>query len=248
MEELLDVGAVDAVAALADKAGRILSVDGREYSTVELHDPRKPEPTPKALNLTTLQSFAEFAQSAFHQPFSAPRGGVFVHVVGPTEVLLRTGVFGDRHQSTSLATAEPLLPNVRFKEWKDPETFTIEMQSCFEDRGDRSKVLALIGTVREEAVRTLEDDGVTQTATARKGVVGSINVTVPNPVVLVPWRTFAEVSQPASEFILRLRGGGDARLPTVALFPADGGLWRLEAIDGIKEWLVKNVSDIPVYG
>ena len=41
---------------------------------------------------------------------------------------------------------------------------------------------------------------------------------------LRPYRTFLEVEQPESEFLLRLDEDGN-----VGLFEADGGMWELEA-------------------
>ncbi len=52
---------------------------------------------------------------------------------------------------------------------------------------------------------------------------------------LQPLRTFPEIEQPSSRFILRLRAG--ERGPDVALFPGDGGDWELKAIGGITAFL-----------
>ena len=87
-------------------------------------------------------------------------------------------------------------------------------------------------------MRTTGDDGVTQTVTAKAGVVLSKDVRVPNPVSLRPYRTFREVLQPASSFVLRLQGGGKASTtPVGALFEADGGAWKVEAMRNISTYL-----------
>ena len=57
-------------------------------------------------------------------------------------------------------------------------------------------------------------------------------VPVPNPVALVPFRTFIEVEQPESKFVFRVKDG-----PQMGLFEADGGEWRLAAMLRIKEYL-----------
>ena len=63
-------------------------------------------------------------------------------------------------------------------------------------------------------------------------------------VTLKPFRTFREIEQPESEFILRYqnRNGIEA-----ALFEGDGGCWKLDAILRIKEWL-SDKTEIPVIG
>ena len=48
---------------------------------------------------------------------------------------------------------------------------------------------------------------------------------VPNPVILRPYRTFMEVTQPAISCVFRVRKG-----PELSLHEADGGEWRLFAM------------------
>lgn len=99
-------------------------------------------------------------------------------------------------------------------------------------------MLKLVGNVKEEAVNTIGDDGVSQSVVAKMGVATVGNVKVPNPVLLKPYRTFVEVEQPESNFIFRMRKG-----PECALFEADGGAWKLEAIDNIKEYLTAELAE-----
>lgn len=91
------------------------------------------------------------------------------------------------------------------------------------------------------------DDGVTQTVTAKQGVAFVQEVAVPNPVTLAPYRSFPEISQVESEFVLRVRAGrSEGELPTIALFEADGGRWQLEAVRRVKDYLKQRVGGIPV--
>ena len=85
------------------------------------------------------------------------------------------------------------------------------------------------------------DDGVSQKVTINKGVVTAEDVTIKNPVYLVPLRTFYEVEQPASPFVLRFNEGAD-----VALFEGDGGAWKLKAVKNIKDWLDNQLKDCNV--
>lgn len=67
---------------------------------------------------------------------------------------------------------------------------------------------------------------------------------VPNPVNLIPYRTFLEVPQPASDFVFRIsEGRGGA--PAFKLVAADGGLWKSQAVDNVKNYLVKALADVP---
>lgn len=53
------------------------------------------------------------------------------------------------------------------------------------------------------------------------------------------------VLQPESEFIFRLRSQAGA-IPECALFEADGGKWKLDAVLAIKAWLEQQQLGLPV--
>jgi hypothetical protein len=56
------------------------------------------------------------------------------------------------------------------------------------------------------------------------------------PIVnLAPYRTFSEIDQVVSRFIFRAHA--DAEGAELALFEADGGRWRLAAVQAIATWL-----------
>lgn len=60
------------------------------------------------------------------------------------------------------------------------------------------------------------------------------------PIVkLKPYRTFSEVEQPESEFLVRLSDGG-----RVALYEADGGAWKLQARRNVADYLKENLADL----
>lgn len=70
----------------------------------------------------------------------------------------------------------------------------------------------------------------------RAGVTLKGREAVDNPFVLAPYRTFPEVTQPSSPYILRIRDVQNS-LPTAMLVEADVGAWRLAAVQNIKSWL-----------
>lgn len=248
--EVLDGSAVRQVERLAREAAQVqrLEISGRVLTDRPMHETMKAEPTPDTLKLGTLQSLAEYVGGTHDTDYREERG-YFLHVESPTVVRLLTDVFGDLHQRVAVARADAIVPSFPFGQWQDPESFVIAVQSQFQPSPERGAVLAIAGNLKDESVRTLSDDGVTQEATARKGLNLAANVRVPNPVALRPFRTFAEVAQPESPFVLRLRGGGDGKLPACALFEADGGVWRLVAIERIKSWLKGQVGAVAeIYG
>lgn len=77
------------------------------------------------------------------------------------------------------------------------------------------------------------------TGEARQGVAIKAMVAVKPRVPLRPFRTFQEVEQPESEFLLRLDEDGN-----IGLFEADGGMWRLTARQTIKAFLEAKLADL----
>ncbi len=144
------------------------------------------------------------------------------------------------------AAAKPVIPTFNFGQFLSHSEFMIALQSKFMDFGDKAQILRVMGTVREEAVKTSMDDGVTQKVTASAGIVLQSEVNVPNPVILKPYRTFLEVDQPPSQFVLRVRSDKAGDLPSAALFEADGGRWRNEAMANIAEYLAGKITSLPV--
>lgn len=134
-----------------------------------------------------------------------------------------------------LATAE--VPRFNYGDFYDAESFNIALQSKFLDTEDKATILQVVGNLKEDAVRTMTDDGVSQVTAVRTGVATVADVKVPNPVTLRPFRTFIEVDQPESRFIFRMREGGRC-----AIFEADGGAWKLAAKKNIYNYLKEQLD------
>ena len=106
-------------------------------------------------------------------------------------------------------------------------------QTYFDDNGDmRTDTGDLI-----EKGAEVQDNGISQMATVRDGVASLAQAKTPNPVTLRPYRTFNEVEQPASQFVFRIN-----KLANLALFEADGGKWKLEAVKNIASYLTKELA------
>lgn len=84
---------------------------------------------------------------------------------------------------------------------------------------------------------------VLEMAVARTGVVLKEQVTIRPIVQLQPYRTFLEVEQPVSDFLLRVDKQGK-----IALYEADGGAWKLEAKRRIAAWLTDALAEEVEHG
>lgn len=202
-----------------------------------LHDEQahiKPGPTAEALKVYSLGAVRDYL-AANRDALALDK--IVVHVVSP-HIVRVLGPLQDRARNREAyveATAQNLVDGFLGK-WTAHDEFVIGLQTRFGAGGDLAAVLRLIGNLTAEQARTSVDDGITQAVTVKSGIALKADAVVPNPVTLVPFRTFREVEQPASLFALRVNGSMQ-----VGLFEADGGAWRLVAVDAISTWLRTNV-------
>lgn len=217
------------------------TVDGQKYyKTLGNIVPIEPLPEkqPKKHNVTTLSSIVEYIRRGADRTGYDNSPRLIIHVEGPMCVTLKTEAFGYHAQQTTLVEAEPMIPRVQFDQWMDSERFNIYLQAQFVDNADRKALLKCVGNISEENVANANDDGVSQKVVVKTGVVSQGVALVPNPVKLAPYRTFIEVEQPESDFVFRMQSG-----PKCALFEADGGAWKIEAMKRIAEYFERELSE-----
>lgn len=130
----------------------------------------------------------------------------------------------------------------RFDQWYDQERFMIELQANFQESEDREILLKMAGNVEKKNDMAFSDDGKTQVATMQVGVASKADVIVPNPVTLIPFRTFQEIDQPESKFVFRI---GNDNIPKFKLIEAEGGIWKTKAVESIKEYFSDMLHDMP---
>lgn len=131
-----------------------------------------------------------------------------------------------------------------FGRYHPHEEFMVLAQSRICDSHEREQMLKFIGNLTTGQVSNSVDNGVSQTVIVETGVRKSA-VELPNPVTLAPHRTFAEITQPASPFVLRVRQSREGQMPEIALFEADGGFWKLNAVESIKKYIKGKLQTPP---
>lgn len=196
------------------------------------------------LRVTSLSALVTFIAETPDPPHSLEpmAEGRILDVASPTEVQLRSGLLRPYAVRESLIYAQPIVPQHCFGHYLEQEEFVIWVRTCFEQDDATAAVLRLVGGLRQSAVRTLEDDGVSQLVTTSRGIQRVGTEVVPNPVVLRPFRTFPEIQQPQGEFILRLRGGGEEDLPEIALIEVENQIWQREAKGAIAGALAEELG------
>ncbi|MNI25922.1 hypothetical protein D3C73_796010 [compost metagenome] len=188
--------------------------------------------TPTAVNLNNLTGLVDYVKSNFDE-----QPPVLIQVASPTEVNVMS-TFNRDSTRNYLIKSSALLPSIPFERFLDVEAFNILLQSCFVPNEHREALLKVVGNIKEESVQNVGDDGISQQVTAKTGIATLSPVIVPNPVFLKPFRTFVEIPQPESAFVFRMQNG-----PKAALFEADGGAWKLQAIIEIKKYLEEQLKE-----
>lgn len=219
--------AMQYIAGLANK--EIKEVGGQMFSTGELEEIR--EATTTTLMVRSLSALIDYLKNNYDD--LAP---VMIHIESETEVRVVSAFNRDKRRNV-LLQASALLPSISFERFMDVENFNILLQSCFVATPDSTAILRIVGNIQEETVSSVTDDGISQQVVAKNGVANVEKVKVPNPVSLKPFRTFIDIPQPECKFVFRMQSG-----PKAALFEADGGAWKLQAMASIKEHLNKELE------
>lgn len=195
-------------------------------------------PMADSIKMSTLSSLAEYIRANIDHMAEK----MIVHVVSPEEVVLFSQLNDERNREY-LVNVKAQVPSFQYEKFIEKETFCINVQAKFmDDPGtDRELLLKFSGAVENGTVAEYGDDGVTQKVTVRQGIASKTDAIVPNPVRLRPYRTFIEVDQPVSEFIFRMK---DSHEICCALFEADGGAWKNEAMENVKEYLQEALADL----
>jgi hypothetical protein len=194
-------------------------------------------PKAETLTINTLTGIVDYG----------PTDDTMLHVVSHKHVDLLDKFFdedGWMTRSTYL-TAVHESPVFQFGQFMNVENFIINIQALFVQDENTAALLKVVGNIKDEAVNQFNDDGVTQSVTAKAGISRVEVVAVPNPITLRPYRTFMEIEQPASTFVFRMKSG-KGEPPSCALFEADGRMCRLEAIKNIKEWLAEKIPGVKI--
>lgn len=209
---------------------KVIEIGGKIYCNKSLQryaKEDKAEPL-KAASLTAMVDY-------INQNSEELKEHMIIHVVSPDNVVLMSNLNVERDREY-LFESYTNKNGFQFDNYYDQEDFIINMQTAFQETEDLKILLQVAGNVENNATANFGDDGVSQKTTIKKGIASKIDVKVPNPVILAPYRTFLEVEQPVSAFVFRI-GEGRGGEPTFKLVGADGGLWKYEAVNRIKEYL-----------
>lgn len=184
--------------------------------------------------LSSLSGLAEMIKQEMNE-YNLP---LFVRATSAERVHV-FGAIRDDMQRERPFTAEAKFIGFDFNEYISIENMIICLKSRFAPTEDRDYLVQLLGIITDQQSVQTKDDGITQSATVKSGIqlIGEQRI---KPIVtLKPYRTFLEVEQPESDFLIRLKDG------RAALFEADGGAWEREAVKNVADKLRELLEDVP---
>lgn len=118
------------------------------------------------------------------------------------------------------------------------EEMQIALRTRFQETPDTIYAQKLLSDISTGAKITYNDSGIATTVVTKKGIDLQANETIRPIVTLRPYRTFQEVEQPESVFLIRINERG------ISFTEADGGMWKLKARETIKGFLEDKLSDL----
>lgn len=210
--------------------------DGRVFFNQNMY-PVAPV-TADELKVRTLGAVVDYLNNMLEELDTEGSGLPFVYIQSPTIVRVVSHLRAPYLIRHTYVKAEFVPPPVRANtEIEDIESFLLTLQAAFVRTPEVDNILKVLGNLKDEKVTTYADDGVTQRVTTAASLTRSEPASVPNPVWLQQYRTFPEVEQPASQYVLRLKAPDKVGMPLVKLIAADNRAWEIEAIHNIAAWL-----------
>lgn len=232
-------------AAEANPEKRIIAIHGETYlfGQASRIDPeaKRPQPIVAPIALHTLTGLVGYLSA------KVDKVAGMIHVESPTKVSVVGPVFGHMKQRETFVTAEIVEDKHPFGQDQELENFAVWMRSRFVPTKDGEDLLRVLSSVKDGQIKTAVDDGFSQEVAVKVGASLTETARPKNPVMLQPYRTFREVEQPQSEFVVRLKSNPNG-LPRVAVYESDGGAWRLEAVAKVVEYLKKALPGWVVIG
>ena len=215
---------------------KVYHIGEEDFASQELVRVEPKKDFPKSICLTGLDSVCKMVRNEAADLF--PEDQILIQVADYRTVKVFTTLDGEMDRY-SLYICEADTPRVRSNGFMTHEEAVVQLRSLYIPNEDLTYLLKLLSGISTESKITSNDNGVSQTVEAKSGVALTASVEVRPYVNLQPFRTFLEVNQPESLFLLRLKEGGN-----VGLFEADGGVWKLEATRNIAEYFEEHLKDL----
>lgn len=197
------------------------------------------------INTHTLTSIIDYLKL---NPDELDLKKMYIHINNYNFIELSSTITGDYREKEKYIIAKSLVPEKKLNQFLDIESFLIMLNSGFIMNEDLENIIRIVSKVIDNKIVNYEDDGISQKVNIKSGIELIQEEKLPRLNQLKPFRTFIEVDQPESYFLLRAKK--ELNELNYALYEADGGAWKNKAIENIKEYLnislSQNKINIPI--
>lgn len=194
-------------------------------------------PEPKAVSLFSLTQVVSYAKLQ-------KAADIFINVVNATTVYVMERARNENQNHGLLADAAfgDVVDEFNEDRRYTQDEFIVQLLTKFEDNYDRRELQKLVSTMKAEKIKTSDDDGFSQVASTKAGVVLGTETKVKNLFDLRPFKTFPEIKQPSVPHVLRLHQR-DNEMPQFGLYSADGESWRIDATIAVRTYLQEQLGE-----
>lgn len=201
----------------------IVQVDGHNYmvSGDEYHEVKPDLEMDASINLSSLEALVAFVKT------EAVKRYPMVYITIPDHMKVECFTHPDdnlRKNRVYLYTAKATdVPGWGEKVALGFEEAQIALRTRFQPTPDTDYALKLLSDITLGGKVTFNDNGIATSVVTKKGIDLQFR--------LRPYRTFQEVEQPESQFLIRINERN------ITFIEADGGMWKLAARKTVKDYL-----------
>lgn len=222
----------------------VVQVGGKDFATKQVFNP--PDPVQyefPTLHAISLDAVADYLRS---NRDNAKKDQIQI-VVDPTRVRVLDAPFGALRKRDLFLSVQAPKGQTGSISFQDLESVRLALLTEFFPTDTLSLILQFMSNVVSENTVHAEDDGASQSVTAKVGMASRAQVVVPSPVLLQPMRTFSEVDQPDVPFVFRFRTAPTGMQAALLEHRSD---WERKAVKNIKDWLrdQPDLADITIIG
>ena len=199
------------------------------------------DPQPKCYNFSSLDGLVKMIRKEHKDITEActTPDVLYVNVTSPTTVDVTTAVDGYNRRAFLYHSSYEFPRKWTGASWLEHEEAMIVLRSQFIQNEGTEYLLDFLARVSDENSVSSDDNGMTQTVQVKKGIALNAREPVKPIVTLKPYRTFLEVEQPESAFLIRVRDGMQ-----VGIIEADGGMWKIAARRSVVAYLEKELKEL----
>ena len=236
---------VKEIAKLEKEKKNLIEVNGKTYSTNQYYEVYS-EYRPPALKVSSLYAIVDYLEKNIDK---LKLDELLIIIESYNEVNLISNINGTNKARNCYLNCKYDNDHDNMKYYQGHEEFLINLRTNFAFTDDMGKILTYISKLKIDDSMEYADDGITQKASVKKGISGALTdkQSLPSIVSLAQYKTFKEIEPLRSEYLFRVRNGGNQNIEC-ALFPSDGKLWQHKYKLDIKSWLQEKIKNVAIIG